>query len=148
MKKTFIVLTLVALTAFSCKNDNSVNPQPLGKATVSGTVFADFDKTNDTDGTTWEAVANKKVIVSIEDYNDNVRYTETTTDADGKYAFEVEVGNQNLYVRVELADFRADVKYSSDKTKSEIFYGDHFYSSVTIEKGGEYIRDLYYGDND
>jgi len=129
------------------QNDNSENPQPLGKATVSGTVFANFDYTNDTNGTTWDVVANKKVIVSIYDeYTETNRYTETTTDGSGNYTFEIEIGNRSLEVHVELVDFKSDVKQDGG-TESEIFYGDDFSATIySVEKGGEYIRDLYYND--
>jgi hypothetical protein len=147
MKKLFVTLFAVSAVAFtSCDNENSVNPQPLGTAKVSGTVFADFDYTNNTDGKTWDKVANKKVIVEIyDDYSETVRYMETTTDANGNYAVDVELGNRGLEVGLQLVDFKQTVKYEGE-TQEETFYGDYFNSGLWAVKGGEYIRDIYYND--
>jgi hypothetical protein len=147
MKKLFLILSVVTAFAItSCDNDNSVNPQPLGKAVVTGTVFADFDFTNNASGTTYDKVANKKVIAAIYDnYNESVRYVETTTDGNGNYTLEVEIGNRELDVYIHLVDFKADVRYA-DGIKNEIFYGEGFSTNLDIEKGGEYIRDIYYND--
>lgn len=152
MKKLFLTLSLVAtLTFTSCDNDNAVNPQPLGKATITGTVYADFDYTNNDDEKTWDVVANKKMIVEISQYNPetetitSTRFIETTTDANGNYSIEVPVGNISLEVSMKLVDFRADVK-TSEGTESVIFYGNWFNSGADVEKGGEYIRDIYYND--
>lgn len=147
MKKLFLILSVVTAFAItSCDNDNSVNPQPLGKAVVTGTVYADFDFTNNNSGTTYDKVANKKVIAAIyDDYNESVRYVETTTDGNGNYTLEVEIGNRELDVNIHLVDFKADVRYG-DGIKNQIFYGEGFYTSLDIEKGGEYIRDIYYND--
>jgi hypothetical protein len=149
MKKLFLTLSLVATLAFtSCDNDNAVNPQPLGKATITGTVYADFDYTDNDDEKTWDVVANKKMIVEIYYYNgetETVRYVETTTDANGNYTIELEVGNYELEVSAELVDFRADVKYD-EGTENEIFYGNGFRTGADVLKGGEYIRDIYYND--
>jgi hypothetical protein len=144
MKKLFLTLSIVATLAFtSCDNDNAVNPQPLGKATITGNVSAEFDYTNNEDGDTRNAVASKKIVVAIEDWDGNMRYTETTTDANGNYTVEVEVGNRSLDVTLTVEDFRADVKESDDVTESTIFEG----KTITINnvvKGGSYIRDLEY----
>lgn len=149
MKKLFLTLSLVATLAFtSCDNDNAVNPQPLGKATITGTVYVDFDYTDNDDEKTWDVVANKKMIVQIYYYNgetETVRYVETTTDANGNYTIELEVGNYELEVSAQLVDFRADVKYE-DGTQNEIFYGNGFRTGAEVVKGGEYIRDIYYND--
>jgi hypothetical protein len=143
MKKLFLTLSIVATLAFtSCDNDNAVNPQPLGKATITGTVYADFDETDDTDDE--DVVANKKIVIEIYDgYTDTSRFTETTTDANGNYTIEVELGNRSLHVFLDLVDFRADVK-TADGTESVIFTGSAFGDDVTISKGGEYILDLIY----
>lgn len=147
MKKLFLILSFVATLALtSCDNDNSVNPQPLGKATITGTVYADFDYTDNDTEKTWNVVASKKMIVAIYDnYTEKVRYTEIMTDANGNYSFELEVGNRALEVTFKLVDFRADVKYD-DGTQNQIFRGNYFYGGAEVEKGGEYIRDIYYND--
>lgn len=144
MKKLFTILSLMGAAIFtSCDNDNSVNPQPLGIATVKGTVFAQFDYTN----SDYETVANRKMIIAIYDeYNESVRFTEATTDANGNYSFEVEVGNRGLEVGMQLVDFKADVKYDASTTEEETFYGEGFENGAYIIKGGEYIRDIYYND--
>jgi hypothetical protein len=144
MKKIFILVSLAALFIFaSCDSDNNENAEPLGVAKISGTVFADFDQTNED----YEKVGSKKVIVSIWD-NDNeiVRYAETTTDANGNFSIEVKIGNRPLEVDLQLVDFKATVT-SVDGTEEQIFYGNYFNTeSFTVVKGGEYIRDLYYND--
>lgn len=147
MKKLFLFLSVVAAFAItSCDNDTSVNPQPLGKAVVTGTVYADFDFTNNESGTTYDKVANKKVIAAIYDnYYESVRYVETTTDGSGNYTIEVEIGNRELEIRIHLVDFKADVRYA-DGVKNEIFYGGGFSAGADLQKGGEYIRDIYYND--
>jgi hypothetical protein len=147
MKKLFLTLSVVAAFAItSCDNDNSVNPQPLGKAVVTGTVFADFDYTNNTSDKTWDKVANKKVIAAIyDDYNESVRYIETTTDANGDYTIEVEIGNRELEIYIHLVDFKADVRYD-DGIENRTFTGEYFSTGAELEKGGEYIRDIYYND--
>jgi hypothetical protein len=37
------------------------------------------------------------------------------------------------------------VRYA-DGIKNETFYGEGFSTNLDIEKGGEYIRDIYYND--
>jgi hypothetical protein len=147
MKKLFLLLSVVTAFAItSCDNDNSVNPQPLGKAVVTGTVYADFDYTNNTSGTTYDKVANKKIVAAIyDDYNESVRYVETTTDGNGNYTIEVEIGNRELEIYIHLVDFKADVRYA-DGIENETFYGEGFSTGADLEKGGEYIRDIYYND--
>lgn len=144
MKKILFVLSFAgAALLSSCDNENSENPQPTGTATISGTVYAEFDYTNDD----YETVANKKVIAVIYSYySDNYHFTETTTDANGNYTLEIKVGNQPLEVDIFLVDFKENVKYSADNTEEEIFDGDDFGTGAEVVKGGEYIRDMYYND--
>jgi hypothetical protein len=153
MKKLFVTLFALSAVAFtSCDNENSVNPQPLGTAKISGTVFADFDYTNNVDGKTWDKVANKKVIVALYDeYTETVRFVETTTDANGNYTLDVEIGNRGLEAEFQLVDFKQTVKHEGE-SQEETFYGDNFTfengwdPEVWAVKGGEYIRDIYYND--
>lgn len=147
MKKLFLLLSVVTAFAItSCDNDNSVNPQPLGKAVITGIVYADFDYTNNNSGKTYDKVANKKIVAAIYDnYNESVRYIETTTDGNGNYTIEVEIGNRELEIHIHLVDFKADVRYA-DGVKNETFYGEGFSTGSDLEKGGEYIRDIYYND--
>jgi hypothetical protein len=150
MKKVFVILSVVSALIFSsCDNENSVNPQPLGKATISGTVYAEFDYTNNSPETTLNTVANKKLLVEIYDYvTDESRFIESTTDASGNYSIKIEIGNHRSEVNVDLVDFKQDVKYA-EGTESVTFYGNYFYMEdgwVEIVKGGEYIRDIYYND--
>ncbi|HYF69762.1 MAG TPA: hypothetical protein VD884_16570 [Ohtaekwangia sp.] len=143
MKKILFVLSFAgAALLSSCDNENSENPQPTGTATISGTVYAQFDYTNDD----YETVANKKMIVAVwSDYTDSYRFTETSTDANGNYSIEIKVGNQPLGVELVLVDFKADVK-DGDGTEEVIFYGNNFETGAEVIKGGEYIRDIYYND--
>jgi len=150
MKKLFLLLSVVTAFAItSCDNDTSVNPQPLGKAVVTGTVYADFDLTNNSPEPTVDKVANKKVIAEIyDDYNGSTRYVETTTDGNGNYTFEIEIGNRPLDMDISLVDFRADVRIAAGENgfQNRIFRGDYFGAGAYLEKGGEYIRDIYYND--
>src|SRR5690606_12497609 len=145
-KKFLVILSLAGATLLtSCDNENTVNPQPLGTATITGTVFADFDYTDNEDGKTWNKVANKKVLVAIYNYyTDTYRYTETSTDANGNYSIEIKLGNQELEVDLWLVDFKQTLKFSADEQEEEIFYGDYFSTGADIVKGGEYILDMYY----
>jgi hypothetical protein len=148
MKKLFLILSLVATLVFTgCSdNDNSVNPQPMGKATITGIVYADFDETNNTDKMTWDAVANTKLNVTIWQGESSVRYAEVTTDASGAYTIEVDLGNQELEVSATPVDFRHDVK-TVDGTVNRIFTGGNFGNiDLYVTKGGSYIRDSYYND--
>jgi hypothetical protein len=145
MKKLFLTLSLVATLVFTgCDNDNSVNPQPMGKATITGFFYADFNYTNDTDGITWDAVANTKLNVKIEGAG-NTNYKEITTDANGAYTFETEIGSKSLTITITPVDFRHDVKESSTKTENLIFVGEGFDDiSETVSMGDALIRDSYY----
>ena len=84
MKKLFLPLSLVATLVFTgCgDNDNAVNPQPMGKATISGIVYADFDET-DTEQDQ-DVVANATLGIWVTDTNGNSNYTETTTNSMSK----------------------------------------------------------------
>lgn len=149
MKKLFVILFAVGASVLtSCDNENSVNPQPLGTAKITGTVYADFDYTNNSGGVTWDKVANKKIIIAIyDDYTNTQRITETTTDANGNYSIELKVGNNGLEVELWLVDFKHPVKISADETEEILFYGEWFNTGVNyVVKGGEYIRDIYYND--
>jgi hypothetical protein len=142
MKKLLLLLSVVCTVVItSCDNDTSVNPQPLGKATVSGIVRANFNTTNDSPTKTFDAVANKKLNVSVNDDNGSIRYFEATTDAEGKYSIEIQLGNQELNVTVRVVDFRADVTTASG-AQSTVFSG--FSKSTYVENGGDYILDLTY----
>lgn len=142
MKKILFVLSFAgAALLSSCDNENSENPQPTGTATISGTVYAEFDYTNDDP----ETVANKKMIVAVwSDYSDSYRITETSTDANGNYSIDIKVGSQPLEVELTLVDFKQTVKYDVDYTEEETFYGNDFEAGARVVKGGEYIRDIYH----
>ena len=147
MKKLFLLLSLVATLVFTgCDNDNSVNPQPMGKATISGIVRADFDLNNNggAEGKTWDAVANTKLNVIVWNNNgDLVRTIEVTTDGSGAYTFDVEVGNLPLDVKITPVDFRHDVKISDTVTdKNVVFEGVS--KDKKVYKGGSYIVDFDY----
>jgi len=153
MKKLFLTLSLVATLAFftGCgDNDNAVNPQPLGKATISGMVTANFDYTNDTDGTTYDAVANAKLNVIVWRYDNNenqviVTTMQITTDSNGAYTVDIPVGNLELNVDIRPDDFRHDVKLSPTATeKNVVFSGNSADDNVSVTKGGSYILDLRY----
>jgi len=148
MKKLFLLLSLVATLVFTgCSdNDNAVNPQPIGKATITGIVYADFDETdtkNDQD-----VVANAKlgVWLTADSEGGSTTYMEVTTDASGKYSVEIPLGNREIHVHIQPADFRADVK-TADGTKNRIFRGDNFGDvNEWVNKGASLIRDIYYND--
>jgi hypothetical protein len=142
MKKLFILLAVVGAAFFtSCDNENTVNPQPTGKATITGIVYYNFDLTNDDPNVTKDKVANRKYIVTITN-DEKSSFQEGTTDANGNYSVEVTVGNDPIdEVTIELVDFRQSVKTASDKTEEKDITG----LSTSVEnvvKGGEYIRDI------
>lgn len=149
MKKLLAIATLISSAMLiSCDNDNSVNPQPLGKATITGTVYADFDYTNNSPNTTYDKVANKKLTVLVWDdnyYGSNGGYKviESTTDSNGNYSIEIPVANRELEVTIKVVDFKQAVKYS-DREQEQIFRGDYFYVNTEVNKGDELIRDIYY----
>jgi hypothetical protein len=150
MKKLLVIASLVSSAMLTgCDNENSVNPKPLGDAKISGTVYAEFDYTNNDIEDTYDKVANRKMIVYVwDEYSNsdsNYRVFETTTDADGNYSIEIPVGNRELEVSVKLVDFKQSVKYE-DEVEEEVFYGDGFWANFDVIKGDEYIRDIYYND--
>lgn len=149
MKKLFLTLSLVATLVFtSCDNDNAVNPQPTGKATITGIVYAEFDETNNEEEDTWDVVANNKMtVLLLKGDEGSVRFAEVTTDASGAYTLEVDLGNEPLTLQIVPADFRHDVKMPEDKTESVIFTGDSFENPIVkVFKGGAYIRDIHPND--
>jgi len=122
-----------------------VNPQPLGTAKISGTVFADFDYTNNDPEVTWDRVANTKVIAKIHNHDNNTdRYVETMTNGNGEYTIEVEISDRAFDAELTVVDFKASVKYDGG-SKTEVFFGEWFdLAQASLLKGGEYVRDIYY----
>ncbi|MFZ6010653.1 MAG: hypothetical protein ACOYXT_09920 [Bacteroidota bacterium] len=154
MKKLFAIFSLAGLTIFTaCDNENSVNPpSELGKATITGTVYAELDETDIGGvlekvpaGTKIVAVINTKDLV-INPTNGNYakKYYETTVDANGKYSIQVDAGNKELVVAVIPADFTFDVKTGASTTEKTNFYGSNADDNVTVYKNGTFILDLYY----
>jgi len=148
MKKLFIILSAaMSSVVMSCDNDSTVNPEPSGTAKITGTVFADFNLANNSPTQTWDAVANRKLIVGVyDDATESVRYFEATTDGTGAYSIEIPVGNRQLEVGIMSVDFKQTVTNADNTTTQQIFYGSSLSTDLDVVKGGEYIRDIYYAD--
>jgi hypothetical protein len=149
LMKNFLISSSVAiLLIFSgcADNENTVSPPPQSKVKITGTVYASLDWTNDE----FEKVANKKIILKMynEDSEQLYRTIETTTDANGNYLFEFDIDNNPKYIYVTVNDFKANVKKDADTTEEVLFVGTRFTHAdiESVIKGGEYIRDIYYGE--
>jgi hypothetical protein len=131
MKKTVLFIATAAVMAFtSCSKDDATGgtitlPEPsLGSATIKGLVKANTDATNTTD----ELATGVKVIVTIDTkdwYPSNPpasapekRY-EATTNADGIFEVNVEVGNAKKLgiVSVKVVDYLKNKVESATSTK-------------------------------
>lgn len=138
MKKLFVLLFAVGASVLtSCDNENSVNPQPLGTAKISGTVFAGLDETS----AGFETVANIKVILEITG-GGSTRFVETTTDSNGNYSVDIEIGNSKLSVKVHTVDFKHNVTTALGEVEGT-FHGITT-PAFDVVKGGEYIQDVTY----
>lgn len=161
MKKVLLSICVIAsmLGFQSCDNENSVNPEPsLSTATITGTVYANTDRTEAGNET---VPANTRIVAKINTadlvlnrdhskaYAD--KFYETTTNSEGKYSLEVEVGSKELTVTLYPQDADLSVKEYADDADffsenpatvqtEESFYG--ISTSVNVYQGGSFIRNL------
>jgi hypothetical protein len=153
MKKLSVLLLFVLTLVFTgCKNDNTVNPKTaLGKATITGTVYADLNLS--TVGK--EKVANITVVARVFakdlilnpslDVTYGYKYYQATTDANGKYSLDVEtnVNKTNISVDVIPQDFEfLVVQGDGTTTKSTQFIGAGAKKTVSVYNGGTFLQDI------
>lgn len=145
MNKPLLILSTVAAFAFaSCDNENTTNPEPLGKVTIKGAVIADLNE--DEDVLTYEKVAAGTLVYF---YNDeNALLGTATTTADG-YTIDLDLGApQDIYVVV--GDFQTTLNVEDPDEPGEFInvpavYTDGWDDAEFIEaatKGATYIRNV------
>ena len=152
MKKIFFLFVLTAVVALTgCQTENSVNPQPeLGKATITGKVFADTNFKNADDET---APVGTKVVVIVNGEDlavtpDNTRmygkkYYSGTVDPSGKYSIDVEVGALPILVSVAAGDFIIDVTNSDNTVTKDVIFKSPV-ELTEIYKNGVFYLNLSY----
>lgn len=108
MKKTLLSIAAAALVFASCDNENSVNPQPLGTVTINGTVYADLDEDDDAGDPEFETIPAGVVIYF---YNDDTGALvgQATTNADGQYSAQVEIGVRPIDFEIVVGDFQTTI---------------------------------------
>lgn len=156
MKKLLVLLSFAsALVLTSCNNDNTVNPKvELGKATVTGTVYAELDNTaagpEKAQGIAiWARISTKDLVLNPVTgvvYGD--KYYQATTDANGVYSIDVDTNpnKENITVTILPQDFTAKVKLNAGgDTKSVVYDGDSKTTTVQVYTGGTfYATDITY----
>lgn len=108
MKTTFLTLAAAALLIMGCDNENSVNPQPIGSVTVSGTIFADFNEEEDAGDLAYET-APANVPVYFYNYDTDALLGQATTNASGAYTIELPVGIRSRDIRITVGDFETQI---------------------------------------
>jgi hypothetical protein len=108
MKTTFLTLAAAALLFVGCDNENSVNPQPIGNVTITGTIFADFDEEEAAGDLDFEA-APANVPVYFYNYDTDALLGQTTTDASGAYTIELAIGVRSRDIRITVGDFETQI---------------------------------------
>ncbi|MCS6824669.1 MAG: hypothetical protein NZ529_10270 [Cytophagaceae bacterium] len=155
MKKVFkpilsIMLgSAVVVSLNSCKKDDvkeAAKPS-LGVAKVSGTVFVDTDLnatgTQFLSGIKVIARANSSELVNNPSgtYSYPIIVKETTTDASGKYSFELQVGDKGITYTIETQDKEyIEIQVGGTATQREVYSGT--FQTVTLHKGSEQVLDF------
>lgn len=154
-KKLFSIVAIAAIAMTSCKKDETA-PE-LGSATITGTVRADIDQTNDlNEGGLYEwnytpdAVEGMIVRVEVDYYdldespNGSFDYPKktftTTTDASGKFSLDLPATDDGYTVTVEFDDVNGVTRkmYTTD--------GSALTEVSKITKGNENVF-IYNGAN-
>lgn len=152
MKKNFFLLLLASIMFFGrCQNENSLNPQPeLGKATVTGKVFADTNLKNAGDetapaGTKVVAIVNAKDLAVMPDSTRayGKKYYSGTVDPSGKYTIDVEVGALPIRVDVVAGDFTIDVTNADNTVTKDVIFKAPM-KPVDVYKDGVFHLNLSY----
>ena len=129
MKKNvyfFVFVLLLSLSVTSCKKDSATtNTKTTGSASVSGTLKANLDMTNDTTQNGTPQIQNENVpagtlitfIIDSKDLQDNpdsayvypkLEYT-TTVEANGAFSISLPANTNPINAEVRFADFRYNV---------------------------------------
>jgi hypothetical protein len=157
-RKIFAALAISAIAFVSCKKDEPVAPADPGSATVKGTLWANTDTNNDTDGggfymETFEEAPSGIVITAVInsmdldqtpdplfDYQD-MSWT-ATTDADGNFTFTgLPCYNTSIDCELRFNDFTADQKQGTNDVETDYFGGT---ATVSIWNGAVVINDFTY----
>jgi len=154
MKKFFIILSLAGVVGFtSCKNENTVNPQPsMSRATIKGVVYAELDNTRT--GKEF-APAGTKITVTIDtkklalnpdsSASYGTRYYQTTVDANGNYSINIDLNSNQTPVSVDIipSEFLYD-----EITGTSTVDKNHLYTSApsqeSIYPNATFYHDLNY----
>ena len=146
---TLILASVLVMSLNGCKKKKEeAEVVPLGKATISGRLTADLDYNNAVNEPVSGVVVNVKIntydLVTNPDwdvtYPDKV-YT-TTTDANGNYSIDIEVGAHEVEARVIFTDFTYDVVQvtpATPATQRTVFQG--WSQSVDIYQNGVIVID-------
>ncbi len=146
MKTTLLTLAAATLLFVSCDNENAVNPQPVGNATIKGTIYSDFDEEEDAGDLLFET-APANVPLFFYDNNTSALLGQTTTNASGAYTIELPVGIRSRNIRITVGDFETEIN-DYDFNEDDYVTKDAFYSerqSVSIDgvvKGAIYIQNI------
>ena len=168
MKK--VILGLIAAAAMtSCIKRQEVTTDQnsnLGSATISGTVYANLNNTNDTTNSQFipdpgnnsmsagnlERAAGAQVIATIssnqldpDNINSETVTASATTDGNGAYSLSIPAANENVTVTVEFVTFNGTISYDDGAGNNPItldsepktFTGD---TRTTTVRNGESTR--------
>lgn len=109
MKKTLLLLVSAVLVFTSCDNENAVNPQPTGIVTISGTIYSDFDENDPANDPIFES-APADVVVYFYDDNSGALLGQTSTNNNGEYEIELEIGVRSRDINIVVGDFTTTIK--------------------------------------
>lgn len=167
MKKQFFSFVAIAALAFvSCKEEEKPTPADPGMATISGTITAPIDESNDTTnaggyiynympefapaGTMVHFIIDSEDLDPNPDYSydyQELRYS-TEIGTDGSYSMEVPAINQGVSVTVVFDEFNADHReYYGPQPDSVIVNQERFFlgdASIYVYEGKTYVRNYTY----
>lgn len=149
---TLVLASVLVVSLNGCKKKKEeAEVVPLGKATIKGRLMADLDYNNAVNEPVSGVVVNVKIntydLVTNPDWSVNYPdkvYT-ATTDANGDYSIDIEVGAHEVEARVIFTDFTYDVVQvtpSTPATQREMFEGSSY--SYDIYQNGVFVVDYTY----
>lgn len=141
-KPLLIVSTVAAFMFASCDNENTTNPEPLGKVTIKGAVVSNLDEDDDPDGPTLEHIPAGVALYFIDDDSEALLATGTTT-ADG-YTQELEIAGPRT-IKIIVGDFETEINVQVDVDefdKKDAVYAEREPFYVAVQKGGTYIQNI------
>lgn len=135
MKKTLLLLASAVLVFTSCDNENSVNPQPTGIVSISGTIYSDLDENDPAGDPVFESVP-ADVVVYFYDANTGALLGQSQTNGSGKYETELEIGVRSRDIEIVVGDFETTIKVYD-------FVSDTYVSkqAVYADRESEFIND-------